>query len=60
MAIPLSNIPVIKAGENISELILKASVVSGIKIMDGDVLVIASKIVSKSEDRVIKASDVEV
>jgi coenzyme F420-0:L-glutamate ligase/coenzyme F420-1:gamma-L-glutamate ligase len=59
-AIPISTIPVINAGDNMVELIINAIEETKIEIMDKDVFVIASKVVSKTENRMVKAADVKV
>jgi len=59
-AIPLSSIPVVKPGDDLVELVLKAVEESKVEISDKDVFVIASKIISKSEGRIVRAGDVVV
>jgi len=59
-AIALSSIPIVKPGDSLVEMILKAIKVTGSNLANGDILVIASKIVSKTEGRLVKASDVSV
>ncbi|MFW9834415.1 MAG: coenzyme F420-0:L-glutamate ligase [Candidatus Thorarchaeota archaeon] len=59
-AIPISSIPVINAGDDIVELIINALEEMGMDVMDNDVFVIASKVVSKTENRIVKAADVKV
>ena len=59
-AIALSSSPIIKQGEKIDELILESVRESNLQLTDGDVLVIASKIVSKAEGRVVRSSDIKV
>ncbi len=50
----------IQPGDNIAELLVNAMRESRMMIQEGDVLVVAQKIVSKAEGRIIKSSDVEV
>ena len=54
---PLKNIPLIRHGDNLADIILRAfppSSVPGLpSLEDGDILVIASKIVSKAEGRLV-------
>jgi len=50
--IPVKGLPLIKEGDDIAELIVKA-----VEIRDGDVIAICSTIVSKAEGRVKKLSD---
>ena len=59
-ALALPSIPDINPDDSIPELILHAIRETKLELMDRDVLVIASKIVSKSEDRIVHASTVEV
>jgi coenzyme F420-0:L-glutamate ligase/coenzyme F420-1:gamma-L-glutamate ligase len=48
---PLKNIPFIQTGDNLAEIILAALREEAIKLQDGDILVLAQKIVSKAEGR---------
>jgi len=59
-AISLPNVPDIKKGDVISKQIIAALDSSSVTVEDGDILVIASKIVSKAEDRIIHAKGVKV
>ncbi|MFW9794960.1 MAG: coenzyme F420-0:L-glutamate ligase, partial [Candidatus Thorarchaeota archaeon] len=54
-AIAVSEIPMVEVGDNLAEMILK-----NVHLEDGDIVVIASKIVSKSEGRIVRAADVTV
>ena len=45
-------IPDVKPGDNLSEQILSALQLSELSLKDGDILVIAHKIVSKSEGQI--------
>jgi coenzyme F420-0:L-glutamate ligase/coenzyme F420-1:gamma-L-glutamate ligase len=56
---PLRNIPLIEAGDELADLIVQALADEGIDPADGDVLVIAQKIVSKSEGRRVLLADIE-
>jgi coenzyme F420-0:L-glutamate ligase/coenzyme F420-1:gamma-L-glutamate ligase len=56
---PLKNIPLIEAGDNLAELIVEALRRAGIEPVDGDILVIAQKIVSKSEGRRVLLAGIE-
>jgi coenzyme F420-0:L-glutamate ligase/coenzyme F420-1:gamma-L-glutamate ligase len=51
--IPVSGLPEIKPGADLAALIADAAL-AGPGLLDGDIVVITSKIVSKAEDRVIK------
>lgn len=59
-AIALSTIPVIKQGDSLVEMILSSIKETDVELDNGAVFVIASKIVSKAEGRLVKASDVTV
>ena len=54
----LSGIPLVKPGDNIVELILESLRISKMTLLEGDILVVAQKIVSKSEGRYVKIADV--
>jgi coenzyme F420-0:L-glutamate ligase/coenzyme F420-1:gamma-L-glutamate ligase len=56
--IPIIGIPEINPGDNITEIISHTISKKKIPIMNGDILVIAQKIISKSEDRIIDIDDV--
>lgn len=45
---PLPGLPEVRAGDNLARLMLKALQDNGIRLMDGDILVVSSKVVSKS------------
>ena len=52
--LPVTGLPEITAGIDLGMLIADAAI-AGPGLLDGDILVITSKIISKAEDRVIKA-----
>lgn len=56
-AIALLDIPYVKPKDNIAAIIVEAAGKNGIKIDDGDVIVIAQKIVSKAENRIAQLKD---
>jgi len=56
--IALSDMPLVAAGDNLAELIADALQKSDIELDDHDVLVVAQKIVSKAEDRLVDLSTV--
>lgn len=56
--IPVKNLPLIKQGDKIGELILQALSSQNIEFIDGDVLVVAHSVVSKAEGRVVELSSV--
>jgi len=50
---PLQGIPLIRQGDNLADIILTALITTQIKLEDGDILVLAQKIVSKAEGRLV-------
>ncbi len=56
----LTKIPLVKEGDNIARYILDSSTQDGVTLDDGDVIVIAQKIVSKAEGAIMRLSDVTV
>lgn len=56
--IPVSGIPEIRSGDNLAALIQNAVAAMHIEIQDHDILVVAQKIVSKSEGRRVRLDDV--
>jgi coenzyme F420-0:L-glutamate ligase/coenzyme F420-1:gamma-L-glutamate ligase len=54
----LNGMPMVEAGDDLSQLILKALEVSALGLEAGDVLVLAQKIVSKSEGRTVDLAGV--
>lgn len=57
--IPVEGLPRIKPGDNLPELISSAFENSSIDLENGDIIVIAQKIVSKAEDRIVNLDEVE-
>ena len=57
-AFAIPGIPMIQAGANLPDIILKACAEANIKLQSGDVLVISSKIVSKSEGQFVHLADI--
>ena len=55
----LGGIPLIAADDDLAAIILKAAAADGLEFTDGDVLVVAQKIISKAEGRLTRLSDVE-
>ena len=55
-AIP--DIPLIKPGDNLAQILVSSLLKSSIKIQDNDILAIAQKIVSKSEGRIVDLNTV--
>ncbi len=54
----LEGIPLIKQGDNLAELILAAIQRAGLRLADGDILVVCQKAVSKSEGRVFDLKEI--
>lgn len=54
----LEGIPIIKAGDDLGEIIVRAAERMGVGIEDGDVVVVTQKIVSKAEGRLINLDGV--
>ena len=54
----LAGIPLVQPGDDIAELVLQGLAASGLSLRRGDVLVIAQKIVSKAEDRMVDLREV--
>src|SRR6266702_6804789 len=55
----LSGVPLVKPGDDLVAITLAAYAASGLAPADGDVLVVAQKIVSKAEDRAVDVATVE-
>ena len=56
--IGLSDVPFVKPGDDLTGMILDALALNDLKLVNGDVVVIAQKIVSKAEDRCFNINDV--
>ena len=57
--IGLAGFPSVKRGDNLAELIIKTAQKQGVSMDDGDILVVAQKIVSKAEGRVFQLKSVK-
>lgn len=55
----LPDVPLVQAGDDIPQLILTALKGAGFELQAGDILVIASKIISKSQGCIVTLADVE-
>jgi len=55
----LESFPMVKQGDNLSEMIVAAMRREGVALNDGDVVVVAHKVVSKAEGRTVRLRDVE-
>lgn len=54
----LADIPAVQTGDDLARLVLAGLAASGERLADGDVLVLAQKIVSKAEGRAVRLADV--
>lgn len=59
LAIGLNNLPLIKEGDELEKIIAKAIEEKGIKLEDGDIIIVTEKIVSKAEGRVIELNKIK-
>lgn len=50
---PLKNIPLIRQGDDLADVLVNALTDSALQLQDGDILVLAQKIVSKAEGRMV-------
>ena len=57
--LPLEGIPLVKPGDDLPGIILKSANSSKIEWFEGDILVIAQKIVSKAEGRLVNLKQIE-
>jgi coenzyme F420-0:L-glutamate ligase/coenzyme F420-1:gamma-L-glutamate ligase len=55
---PLRGIPTVQAGDDLAAHIVAAAASTDLRLQDGDVLVIAQKVVSKAENRRVRLADV--
>ena len=56
---PIPEIPLIQPGDDLPAILLEKLAAAGLKLLDGDILVLAQKIVSKSENRLVNLNDVK-
>jgi coenzyme F420-0:L-glutamate ligase/coenzyme F420-1:gamma-L-glutamate ligase len=54
----LLNIPLIKEGDNLAEILFKATIDQSISFETGDILAVTSKIISKAEGRMVNITEV--
>ena len=57
-AIPIQDFPIVEPNADLVKLILQTLDASKTNLDDGDIIVIASKVVSVAENRIVKATDV--
>ncbi len=55
---PLKDIPLIRPGDNLADILLAALGTNGINLEDNDILVLAQKIISKAEGRLVNLTSV--
>ena len=58
--IGVKGIPLVKPGDDLAELIVKALRQMGLELEDGDIVVISLVVVSKAEGRIVQLKDVKV
>ena len=56
--IGLANIPIIKKGDNISKIIIEGLIANKVSLDDGDLIVIAQSIISKSNGRIRNLNEI--
>lgn len=56
---PLEGMPLVKPGDNLSELILEVCAEMHLIIQDGDIFMLAQKIVSKAEGRLVNLTSIQ-
>ncbi|HFC49711.1 MAG TPA: coenzyme F420-0:L-glutamate ligase, partial [Thermofilum sp.] len=57
--IGLKGVPEIKPGDDLARIIVETAEQNNVKIEDGDVIVVKSKIISKAEGRIVELEKVE-
>jgi coenzyme F420-0:L-glutamate ligase/coenzyme F420-1:gamma-L-glutamate ligase len=57
--IPLQDFPLVQPGDDLADLIIHSLVDNSLDLINGDILVLAQKIVSKAEDRLVNLTTVE-
>jgi len=57
--VPLQGLPLFRAGDDLVALVSSALELNGVTLRAGDVLVVAQKIVSKAEGRVVDLATIE-
>jgi len=57
--IGLESFPIVRQGDNLAELITSTLQREGVTLNDGDVVVVAHKVVSKAEGRIVRLRDVK-
>ncbi len=57
--LPLAGLPEVAPGDDLAALIVKSAAAQGLAFSEGDVFVVAQKIVSKAEGRIVRLDSVE-
>jgi coenzyme F420-0:L-glutamate ligase/coenzyme F420-1:gamma-L-glutamate ligase len=57
--IPLEGFPLVKPGDDLASLVAETLAKNGFSLQDGDIVVLAQKIVSKAEDRLVNLTTVD-
>jgi coenzyme F420-0:L-glutamate ligase/coenzyme F420-1:gamma-L-glutamate ligase len=57
-AIALENFPLIRPGDNMAKIIIETARRNRLQVEDGDIIAVAQKIFSKSENRIVQLKDV--
>jgi coenzyme F420-0:L-glutamate ligase/coenzyme F420-1:gamma-L-glutamate ligase len=55
---PVPDLPLIRPGDDLGQLIVERMDAAGERLLDGDIVVVAQKVVSKAEGRLVRLSDV--
>ena len=55
---PLSDIPLIRQGDSLADILVQALQTTAIQLQDDDILVLAQKIISKAEGRMVNLGTV--
>ena len=56
--IPIPGLPLVRPGDDVAALIVEAAEAAGVPLLAGDILVVAQKIVSKAEGRLVRLAEV--
>ena len=56
---PLSGIPMVQTGNNLVDILIDSIIKTGLELEQGDILVLAQKIVSKAEGRLVNLSEIQ-
>jgi coenzyme F420-0:L-glutamate ligase/coenzyme F420-1:gamma-L-glutamate ligase len=58
-AIALESFPLIKPGDDIPDIVVEVAAKNGVKIENGDIIVVAQKIFSKAEGRIVSLGNIK-